>query len=140
VGMKEIPAEGVIDKAAEKMKPMDEFRPPEWALFVKTGAHRQRPPQDPDWWWIRSAAVLRKISMKGGMGVSLLRKEYGGRKNKGHKPEHKYRASGAVLRKILQQLEAAGFVAKDKKSGRKVTREGIAFLSAAAKESRKVSK
>ena len=140
MAFKQMPAEKMIMKAAEKMKGMPEFKPPEWSAFVKTGAHKERPPQDPDWWWIRSAAVLRKISVSGSMGVSLLRKEYGGRKNSGHRPEHKYGASGSILRKVLQQLEEAGFVSKDKKAGRKITKEGTTFLSAAAKESRKGSK
>jgi len=129
-----------IGKVAEKMKPMPEFKPPEWSEFVKTGVHKERPPEQPDWWWIRTAAVLRKISVKGGIGVSRLRKEYGGRKNKGHKPEHKYRASGSVLRRILQQLEAAGLVKKDKKKGRVTTKNGLSFLSEAVKESRRKSK
>ncbi len=130
----------MIGKVAEKMKPMPEFKPPEWSEFVKTGVHKERPPEQPDWWWIRTAAVLRKISVKGGIGVSRLRKEYGGRKNKGHKPEHKYRASGSVLRRILQQLEAAGLVKKDKKKGRVTTKNGLSFLSEAVKESRRKSK
>ena len=122
-------ADAVIASAAERMKGMSEFRPPEWAGFVKTGTHKQRPPEQKDWWFIRSAAVLHKISVRGSIGTSRLRKEYGGRKNKGHKPEHKYSGSGAVIRKVLQQLEAAGFVAKDKNRGRKITPKGASFLA-----------
>jgi small subunit ribosomal protein S19e len=129
MNIKEIQAGTLIEKAAQKLKSMDEFRPPDWARFVKTGVHKERPPSQPDWWWIRAAAVLRKIELEGAVGVERLRKEYGGRKNKGHKPERKQRASGAVLRKVLQQLEAAGFVEKQKTKGRKITRKGSSFLT-----------
>jgi small subunit ribosomal protein S19e len=81
--------------------------------------------------------VLRKISITDSMGVSRLRGEYGGRKNRGHKPEHKFKGSGSVIRKVVQQLEAAGFVRKEKNKGRVVTDKGRAFLSEAGKEIRK---
>jgi len=138
--LKESAPDKLIGKAAEKMKAMSEFKPPEWSRFVKTGMHNERPPQKPDWWWTRAAAVLRKIELAGSLGVAKLRKEYGGRKNKGHKPEHKYKASGSVIRKILQQLESAGFVAKKKNKGRMITPKGESFLSGAAKEIKEKSK
>jgi len=134
VSIKDVHAEKLIEKAAEKMKAMSEFAPPAWAEFVKTGAHAMRPPQQADWWWVRTASVLRKLSVEGGLGVSRLRKIYGGRKNRGHKPERKYKGSGAILRKVLQQLEKAGFAKKDKKKGRVITPQGESFLSAIAKE------
>jgi small subunit ribosomal protein S19e len=129
--------EKLIEKAAEKLKSMSEFKPPEWSTFVKTGSHKERPPQSDDWWWIRAAAVLRKIRQQGNLGVAKLRKEYGGRKNRGHRPERKYKASGSVMRKVLQQLESAGFVAKNKNKGRMITQKGIAFLNEAAKAAEK---
>jgi small subunit ribosomal protein S19e len=132
--LKESGAEHLIERAAEKLKGMPEFKPPEWSRFVKTGAHKERPPQSNDWWWIRAAAVLRKLQVTGNLGVEKLRKEYGGRKNRGHKPEHKWKGSGSVIRKILQQLESAGFVTKSKNKGRIITDKGKAFLSEVAKE------
>ncbi len=123
----------LIMRAKEKLKEIKEIQPPEWAKFVKTGAHRERPPQQDDWWYIRAAAVLRKIYVHGPLGVSRLRKLYGGRKNRGYAPERKYRGSGAIIRKILQQLEAAGFLEKNKK-GRKITKKGMSFLDKIATE------
>lgn len=133
----------LIRKIADKLKSMSEFKPPEWAKFVKTGRSRQRPPQDPDWWWIRAASILRKISLlslSGSVGVSRLRKEYGGRKNRGHKPEHKFKASGSIIRKIIHQLESAGFAAKNKNKGRTITQKGIAFLKEVENELKVKSK
>jgi len=84
--------------------------------------------------------VLRKVGVEGTIGVQRLRKVYGGRKNNGHKPEHKKMASGSVIRKVLQQLEAEGLVEKQKTSGRKITAKGSSFLSEVAKGIRAKSK
>jgi len=126
----------MLERLAQKLKGMKEFTPPLWAAYAKTGMSRQRPPQNPDWWWVRAAALLRKIGTTGGLGVSRLRREYGGRKNRGHKPEHKFRGSGSVIRKLLQQLEAAGFVRKDKKKGRIITEKGTSFLKGAEEKAK----
>jgi small subunit ribosomal protein S19e len=136
MNLKELPAEKFIEKAAERLKGVKEIKPPEWASFAKTGVHKERAPQQPDWWFTRTAAVLRKVGVEGSVGVERLRKEYGGRKNRGHKPERRKKASGSVIRKSLQQLEAAGLVAKDGKNGRKVSEKGSSFLSEVAKEIR----
>jgi small subunit ribosomal protein S19e len=124
--------EDVIKRAAKRLQKMEELKAPEWSANVKTGVSRERPPQQEDWWYTRSASILRKVYLNQSIGVSKLRRFYGGRKNRGHKPEHKFKASGSVTRKILQQLEAAGFVKTEKGKGRKITQKGSAFLKEAA--------
>jgi small subunit ribosomal protein S19e len=131
--MKEIPADKLIEEAAKKLGKMEEMKPPEWAKFVKTGACKERMPSQKNWWYIRSASVLRKLSSNRPLGISRLRKVYGSRKRRGHKPEHKYPSSGAIVRKILQQLEKAGFVKTDKGKGRSITAKGKNFLKETAK-------
>jgi small subunit ribosomal protein S19e len=59
-----------------------------------------------------------------------MRRVYGSRKNRGHKPERKLPASGSVIREILQQLESAGLVKTEKGKGRRITAKGKAFLKA----------
>ncbi len=122
-----------IMAAAKEMEKIPEIRPPEWAHIVKTGVTRQRPPAQENWWWIRSASMLRKLYLGQPVGVSRFRKIYGGRKNKGHKPEHKGLASGSVTRKVLQQLEQAGLVETLKGKGRKITPKGQRLLNNASK-------
>lgn len=101
---------------------------PKWAPFVKTGVSKDRPPTDPDWWYIRCAAILRKLYVhEEGLGVSRLRKMYGGRHRMGHRNPHFAPGSGSVIRKALQQLEAAGLVTKSKK-GRALSRRGRELL------------
>ncbi len=100
---------------------------------MKTGSGRERPPQQDDWWHIRAASILRKLYLGEATGVGELRKAYGNRKNRGHKPEHKRKSSGKVIRVIFQQLEAAGLARKLKEGGRTLTPEGKKLLSEAAK-------
>ncbi len=123
----------LIEKVAVYLKENKVIEPPQWAMFVKTGVHKERPPQDPDWWYIRAAAILRKLYLKGPIGVSRLRKLYGGRHRLGHKPPKFAKGSGAIIRKILQQLEDAGLAEKADKKGRVLSRKGRELLEEAAK-------
>lgn len=109
---------------------------PEWAQFVKTGAHRETIPRSADWWYIRAASILRICNKQGPVGVSKLRTRYGGRKNRGVRPDAFALASGKVIRVILQQLEEAELVkqhAVGVHKGRITTPKGSALLAKAAK-------
>jgi small subunit ribosomal protein S19e len=129
----DVPASKFIEKVAKYLKDnVDAVTPPSWASFAKTGAHVQRQPQNQDWWYVRCASLLRKIYVQGSVGVEKLSAEYGGRKDFGVRPEHAVRAGGAVIRKALQQLEAAGLVETLKPGGRRVTREGKKLLQGLA--------
>jgi small subunit ribosomal protein S19e len=91
------------------------------------------PPEDPDWWFIRAAALLRRVYIDGPLGVERMRSFYGGSKNRGSKPNAFRKGSGSILRKALQQLEAAGLVIHDK-TGRRVSPAGMAFLDNMSKD------
>lgn len=128
----DVDSQKLIERAGEELKKVESITPPEWALFVKTGRHKERPPVKHDWWYIRAASIIRKIYLRGPVGVSKLRTLYGGKKNRGYKPEHFYRGSGNIIRKILQQLTKAGYVKESKKGihkGRIITKEGKEFLN-----------
>jgi small subunit ribosomal protein S19e len=126
----------VIEKTAEALKKVPEIQPPKWSEFVKTGTNRERPPVNQDWWYVRAASMLKKISRLGPVGVNKLRKKYGGKKNRGHKPEKRFDASGNIIRKILQQLEKAGLIEQTSKGahkGRILTAKGKSFLDKSTK-------
>jgi small subunit ribosomal protein S19e len=123
----DIPPDALIKRLGEELKKKPEITPPAWAPFVKTGVHKELPPEDPDWWYIRAGAVLRRIYRDGPVGVQRLRSVYGGSKNRGSKPNKFRKGSGAILRKVLQQLEAAGLVEKSK-TGRNISSAGRAFV------------
>jgi len=123
----------LIEKVANELKAM--LKAPEWASFVKTGVHKERPPVNEDWWYVRSAAILRSIAIMGPIGTSKLRTKYGGKQNRGHKTEHFYKGSGSIIRKILQQLEEAGLVKQASigvHKGRIVTPKGQSLLDKSA--------
>ena len=127
----------VIEKVAAYLKENKVIEPPQWAMFVKTGVHKERPPQDPDWWYIRAAAVLRKLYLNGPIGVSRLRKMYGGRHRRGHRPPKFAKGSGAIIRKALQQLEKAGLIQTIKGRGRVVTPQGRSLLDSLSADIKK---
>jgi small subunit ribosomal protein S19e len=129
----DVPADHIIRRVAEELKKRKEITPPPWAAFVKTGVHKEMPPEDPDWWFTRAAAVLRRVYIDGPLGVERMRSFYGGNKNRGSKPNAFRKGSGSILRKALQQLEAAGLIVHDK-TGRKVSPAGMAFLDKLSQE------
>ena len=127
----------LLEKVAEEMRKVEALKKPDWATFVKTGAGKERPPIDPNWWYMRSAATLRKIYLKGPIGVAKLRNNFSSKKNRGHKPGRAYPASGKILRTILQQLEKAGLVKfeeKDVHKGRVITPKGKSFMEKLCKD------
>lgn len=127
----EIRADLLIRKLAERLK--KELPKPEWVDYVKAGVYAERPPESEDFWWIRAAAIMRKLYLNGVIGVSRMRKMYGKRKARGVKPEHRYPAGGKIIRNILQGLEKLGYVKKTEK-GRELTGKGRALLDDIAKE------
>ena len=131
----EIPSQAFIKALAEKLKEMPEFKMPEWAAFVKTGSAKDRVPDSDDWWYVRAASIVRTIYVQGVVGVSRLRTKYGSRKNRGMRPEKFYKSSGKIIRTIMQQATKTGFVEhiKEKKTGRRLTKKGLAYLESIAK-------
>jgi small subunit ribosomal protein S19e len=132
VSVKEVPAQEFVERLKEELKKIEQIKSPKWMEFAKSGSHRERPAQQKDFWYIRAASLLRRLSIEGNIGVARLRTFYGGRRRRGHKPAVSKIAGGSILRKLLQQLEAAGLVTKDKK-GRKLTPQGQKLLSSLAK-------
>ena len=122
-----VPAEELIEAIAAELKKSTKVTPPEWASFVKTGSFKQHAPQNPDWWYVRCASLLRKVYIKGPIGTSHLRKEYGGLKHGHGRPERFRKASGAIIRKALQQLETEGLV-NSSRVGRSITPKGKSML------------
>jgi small subunit ribosomal protein S19e len=131
--VRSVEAERLIERVAAYLKANTSVKPPAWAMFAKTSVAREEPPKNPDWWFVRAASMLRKLYLRGPIGVSRMRKFYGGRHRPGMSPPYFARGSGAVVRKILQQLEGAGLVATVPRKGRVLTPAGKKVLEQAAK-------
>lgn len=132
--VREVDSKALLARLKEELKKLNELQPPQWSHFVKTGVHKERLPEQPDWWYARAASLLRRIYIDGPVGISRLRSYYGGRQNRGQAPEHFRKAGGKILRTILQQLEQAGLVRKVERRGRKLTQKGAAMLDNLAKQ------
>ncbi|MEM4405105.1 MAG: 40S ribosomal protein S19, partial [Nitrososphaerota archaeon] len=55
----------LIRAVARYLKENKMVSAPKWAAYAKTGVSKDRPPSDPDWWYVRSAAILRKLYIRG---------------------------------------------------------------------------
>jgi|SRR3989344_1650301 len=132
----ELDAHEYNKKLAEALKKVPEFEAPEWAEFVKSGTSKARPIDEKDFWHKRAASILRQIYKNKVVGVARLRTKYGSKKNRGFKPEQFRKASGKIIRTILQQSDKAGLTeialpvkgVRSRKPGRVITEKGKKFL------------
>ncbi len=133
----DVPSDALLPRIAAALRERKAVEPPVWAQFVKTGVHKQQAPSQRDWWYLRSASVLRKIYLYGTVGIQRLSTEYGGKRDRGSAPYHARAGSRSILREILQQLEKAGLVQRYKNVGRRVTAEGQRLLDQLSRETLK---
>ena len=130
----DIPADVFIKRLSEYLMENVDIKSPQWAEFTKTSVNRERLPEGKDWWHIRCASLLRKIYLKGPLGISTLRLHYGGKKSGKSRPKHFMRGGGNILRKALQQMESVGLVKSIPKKGRIITDTGRSQLDKLANE------
>jgi len=123
----DIPANIFVEELAKKLKEDKKIVPPKWVKYVRTGVHKDMAPIDEDWWYIRCAAMARKIYIDEPVGIKKLRIMYGGSKNRGSKPHRFKKGSGSITRKGVQQLEALNIIGKADK-GRIITAEGRSLM------------
>merc|ERR1711972_896687 len=130
--VKDVKADKFISAFAQHLKRQGRFEIPKWADVVKTSKSKELPPIDPDCLYVRTAAMVRKVYIRGGMGVGAFRKVYGGQQRRGTCTNTFCKSSGKIARYILQQLEEMGLVEQDDNGGRKITKEGQRELDTVA--------
>ena len=129
----DVPADIFVTRLSEILKNED-IPAPEWSLFVKTGTHADKPPQNSDWWHVRCASILRKTYLHGPLSVNDLRTMYGGGRPVGYGAAHHKDASGAIIRNAIHGLEKLGYVKKIEKKGRILTKQATQKLDRLATE------
>ena len=129
----DVPADIFINRLTQILKNED-ITVPDWAPFVKTGYHAEKPPQNSEWWHVRCASILRKIYLHSPASVKELRSMYGGGKPVGYGTAHHRNASGAIIRNVVHTLEKLGYIEKVEKKGRVLTKQGIKKLDVLATE------
>jgi small subunit ribosomal protein S19e len=133
VNAHDVPSGKLITALAEQMKGVQGVEEPDWARWVKTGSHAERPPNDAQWWFTRAASLMRKLYLHGPVGLSDLTRAYGGSKALHYNPKHHRDAGGSSIRKILKQLEQAELVAKTPK-GRVLSPKGRGMIDKVCKD------
>lgn len=124
----DVPADRLIDLLTKELKSRPEFKKAEWMEYVKTGRHREKRPMDPEWWYRRLAAILRKVYVHGPVGSSRLSAYFGGSADRGVKPNRATKGSRSIARYSLKQLEQAGLIITDGHKGRRIAPEGQRLL------------
>ncbi|APX98299.1 30S ribosomal protein S19e [Natronorubrum daqingense] len=128
--MYDVPADDLIEALADDLE--ERLEEPDWGKFVKSGVDRDLPPEQEDFWAVRSASLLRKVADRGPVGVERLSTEYGGAKGGSNRyqvaPDKRADGSKNLIRTILQQLEDEDLVETAEGEGRRITPEGQSLL------------
>ncbi|KAG8686779.1 40S ribosomal protein S19 [Ceratobasidium sp. 395] len=123
-GVRDISADAFIVAYSSHLKRSGKLEVPIWVDLVKTGAYKEQAPYDPDWYYVRAAAVARHIYLRKHVGVGALAKLHGGRNRRGNRPSHHADASTNIQRKICQSLEKIGVLEHAPDGGRRISQDG----------------
>ncbi|KAG8690726.1 40S ribosomal protein S19 [Ceratobasidium sp. 394] len=127
-GVRDISADAFIAAYSSHLKRSGKLEVPIWVDLVKTGAFKEQSPYDPDWYYIRAAAVARHIYLRKHVGIGALAKLHGGRNRRGNRPSHHADASTNIQRKICQSLEKIGVLELAPDGGRRISQDGMRDL------------
>merc|ERR1712071_426082 len=107
---------------------------PKYVDLVKLALFKELAPMDNDWYYVRCAAIARRMYIRPGTGVGGLTKIFGGNDRRGVRPGRFQKSSAGVIRHCLQQLEKMGIVEHTPNGGRKMTKEGQRDLDRIAQQ------
>lgn len=113
-----------VKSYAAHLKKSGKIELPKWVEYAKTATWKELSPLDEDWYYMRAAAVARRVYMRPGCGVGGLRKAFGGKNRRGTMKEKRGIATGGIIRSVLQDLESMKVLEKDPRGGRRLTRVG----------------
>merc|ERR1712110_745906 len=98
VNVRDVAAADFVIAYAAHLKRIGKIEVPKWADLVKTATHKELAPYDPDWYYIRAAAIARRVYLRAGTGVGAFKKIFGDRVHRGTRPERFGTASGSIAR------------------------------------------
>ena len=110
ITVKDVPAHDFILAYADHLKKTQKIESIKNAHFIKTSHASHNSPYSEDWFFVRAAALARKLYIRPELGVETLKHLFGRRKNNGNAPYTHAVASGKVIRFALQQLEKSNIV------------------------------
>ena len=128
VTVKDVSSHDFVIAYAAHLKRIGKIEVPKWADLVKTSVHKELAPYDPDWYYIRAAAIARRVYLRNGIGVGAFKRIFGGRRMRGTIPERFQSSSGSIARHILKEVRCSpspsdsaggeGPVPRDERPGR----------------------
>src|SRR2546428_3616496 len=116
----DVPALPLLERIASHLASEGKVAAPDWAPFARTGVHTEKAPVRKDWWFLRAAAILRKVYILGPIGTSRLSAEFGGARDGGGPPPHPRQGGRNNVRTPLPPLEEGGDVGGPGERGRGV--------------------
>lgn len=128
----DVHGQNLVFDLAEALKNLESITIPEWSISAKTAAHKENAPDTDDWWYMRSASILRKIYLEGPLGTERLSRMYSGPKDRGGKPNKSHPGGRKIIRTVMKQLEAAELITYEKGKGRKISPRGQSMLDGIA--------
>ncbi|CAK9782220.1 unnamed protein product [Cutaneotrichosporon oleaginosum] len=127
-GVRDISAEHFITAYSAHLKRSGKLEIPTWVDIVKTGPQKELAPYDPDWFYVRAAAVARHIYLRKHVGVGALAKLHGTKHRRGVRPGHHRDSATGVERSVVQALEKIGVLEAHPDGGRKISQDGMRDL------------
>nr|CDS26122.1 ribosomal protein S19e [Hymenolepis microstoma] len=134
--VKDVDGHVYVVALAKFLKNSNKIQPPEWVDVVKLSTANELAPSDPDWFFVRCAAILRHLYLRP-TGITGLSKAFGRGKRYGVSPRHHVNAYTGIIRRCLRDLESIGIVEKRTDGGREISRSGRRDMDSVAFQTKK---
>ena len=94
------------------LKEKNVIKLPKWSYLVKSSHANEVVPLDPDYMFYKAAAIARilYVTKSKSIGVGSLKSFFGKKMRRGVEPPKFMKAAGKIIREIVKQLKANGYV------------------------------
>ena len=119
----DVPANTFIKELASFFKEKNVIKSQKWSNLVKCSHANEVVPLDPDYMFYKAAAIARilYVTKSKAIGVGSLRSFFGKKMRRGVEPPKFMKAAGKIIREIVKQLKANGYVENYGVKGNSVT-------------------
>ena len=119
----DVPANTFIKELASFLKEKNVIKLQKWSYLVKCSHANEVVPLDPDYMFYKAAAIARilYVTKSKAIGVGSLRSFFGKKMRRGVEPPKFMKAAGKIIREIVKQLKANGYVENYGVKGNSVT-------------------
>ena len=117
------PSNLFIKTLALFLKEKNVIKLPKWSYIVKSSHANEVVPLDPDYMFYKAAAIARilYVTKSKSIGVGSLKSFFGKKMRRGVEPPKIMKAAGKIIREIVKQLKANGYVENYGTKGNAVT-------------------